>query len=77
MIFLSYIKQRRNEMDQNLQNLYHQKELLKEKIKIAEIGNDSYDLSFECRINEVALWRLNQQIKQLEKEVNLSPEQNF
>lgn len=61
-------------MNQNLQNLYNQKELLKEKIRIAEISNDSYDLSFDRRIYETSLWKLNQKIKKLEKELNLSPD---
>lgn len=53
-------------MDQNLQNLYHQKEALKERIKISEIGNDSYDLSFERQIYEEELFKINQKIKQAE-----------
>ena len=61
-------------MDQNLQNLYQEKEVLKERIKISEIGNDSYDLSYERRIYEDALFKLNQKIKQIESENLLSPE---
>ncbi len=61
-------------MNQDLENLYHKKESLKERIRIAEIGNDSYDLSYLRQTYETALFELNQKIKRLEQN---SPEQKF
>lgn len=64
-------------MNQNLQNLYLQKAALKEQIKIAETGNDSYDLSLDCQNLESALFELNQKIRKLEKEISISLNKNF
>jgi len=57
-------------MNQELQILEKRKNALKERIKFAEIADDSYYLSSLCKEHQRELFEVERQILNLQKEQN-------